>query len=71
MISEPLTAFPKQRCERLCLQVGFSPTHARRACLATSLAGVPQVLVFVCGLCAATLHDVVLQAFRGLPVYVG
>lgn len=25
------------------LQVGFSPTHARRACLATSLAGVPQV----------------------------
>jgi hypothetical protein len=24
-------------------EVGFSPAHAQRACLATNLAGVPQV----------------------------
>ena len=30
-------------------QVGFSPSHARRACLATSLAGVPQVRTFARG----------------------
>ncbi len=28
-------------------EVGFSPAHARRACLATNLAGVPQVRSFV------------------------
>lgn len=25
-------------------EVGFSPAHARRACLATNLAGVPQAI---------------------------
>jgi len=43
-------------------EVGFSPTHARRACLATSLAGVPQAIEWA----LAHLDEEVDPAFKEL-----